>query len=175
MGPALKVADRTFWVRGTEAHVGGAGELEELTAERCGAVESDGLYSRYRWLIETEGVLGMFAHRPISTSTREHTRGGGAMRTAAQLVMSCNRIGQPVPRYACFGHFHHPEDSGENYAVRVMFLPGWKLHGSYEHGRGFSVEPVGGRVLVLEKGQMQVLPLGDWTYLPEPDTAWECT
>ena len=147
--PALKVADRLFWCRGTAAHVGQQAELEELIAHLSDATEDPKthLRTRYVWRIRAGGVLGMVRHRPISTSTREHTRGGGAMRTAAQIVMECARLKREIPDFACFGH-HHSEDSGSNFPVRVKFLPPWKPPGSYDKDRMLSAEPVGagGRV-----------------------------
>jgi hypothetical protein len=173
--PGLDVADRHFAVRGTPAHVGQGADLEELIARQCGA-EADpshpGWHSRWYWSCRINGVLVLFKHRPASTSMRYYTRGGGANRTAVQVEMACTRSGTEIPRAAYYGHYHHPEDSGENQPVRVFFCPPLCLRGSYEHSRGFEAEPVGVRVAICDGGTFTPLPLADWTYAPEEEEPW---
>lgn len=171
LAPSMKVSDFRFFVRGTAAHVGQDAELEELVAERCDAVQ-DGSYSKYEWRLIAGGVYFLARHRPPSTSLKEHTRGGGANRSAVQLTMQFARLGMDLPQVALFGHYHHPEDSGENFPIRALFLPCFKLHGSYESERGFAAEPIGARVFICEGGKYSLLPIEDWTYLPEEDKPW---
>jgi len=171
--PAIEASDRRFFVRGTSAHVGMDAELEEMTARECDAEMWKGMYTRYAWDILANSTRILARHKPISNSTREYTRGGGANRTAVQMTMAAARLNRELPDVAFSGHFHHPEDSGNNYPVRVVFLPCWKLHGSYEEYMGFSVERVGGEVVVCHEDHYQTFPAKEWTYLPREEKAWK--
>lgn len=182
IGAAVKqrgrdVVKRMFYVRGTPAHVGAAAELEELCArELKPRPEKDRVtnrYTKWAWKCEVRGVKMLFKHRPISTSTRFHTRGGGANRTAAELVGESEDLGHTLPDVAYYGHFHHQEDSGSNFRVHVLFTPPFCLHGTYEATRGFSAQPIGARLFVCDAGHFESLPLRDWIYCPEEDEWWQ--
>lgn len=170
--PALDVADKTFFIRGTSAHVGRDAEIEEQIAYECGATMDGSSYSSYVWRLQIHGTRILARHKPISNSTRLHTRGGGANRCAVQIMMESTNIASPYPHIALFGHYHHPEDSGENYPVHVYFLPCWKLHGNYDKYMGFSVERIGGRVFIIRGDRWESLSLNEWTYTPRIDRTY---
>jgi len=171
--PAVDASDRRFFVRGTPAHVGTDGELEEIVAKECNAEMWKGMYTRYAWELEANSTRILARHKPISNSTREYTRGGGANRTAVQMTMAAARLGRKLPDIAFSGHFHHYEDSGGNYPVRVVFLRCWKLHGSYDQYMGFSIEPIGGEVTICYEDRYRMLPTKDWSYIPREEKAWK--
>jgi len=66
-----KHAERLFYVRGTEAHGGGAGELEEAVAQELGAVPDPETGNRSWWHLplQANGVTLDIAHHPPSNST----------------------------------------------------------------------------------------------------------
>jgi len=151
--PVREVADEIHSISGTPAHVGEYGVIEEQIAQNVGAVKGkDGRHTAYRKYIRAQGVVFDCQHVPISNSSRQHTRGAGAMRTANELKEEYWRRGEKPPQFALRGHVHHYEDSGANFPVRVLICPCWKLHGDYEGKRGFVIQPIGGWYVVCENG-----------------------
>lgn len=152
--PSQKVADIQIIFRGTEAHVGKAGELEELYAKRIkGQPHPDtGTNSWWHGRIEAYGVIADAAHHPSNASWMPHTIGGGALRQAFTLVYEYGRGREAVPRYGVRAHLHHLEDSGWNHPCRVFFLPPWAMRDAYSHRKGYSgrLEPVGGIAVLVE-------------------------
>ena len=152
------VADVRFMIRGTEAHTGGAGELEELVAKEVGA-EKDGDNYSWWWLpLEAAGVTFDLAHHPASTTMRPWTKGGGALRQAAIMVYEYAISGNILPQFGFRAHVHHLEDSGLNHPIRVLFLSPWQLCTPFGHRIGFSgrIEPVGGVAVVCKDGRGEV-------------------
>lgn len=163
MQPAVEVADYLFYIRGTEAHTGGSGELEELVARELKA-EKDTVTDRHSWWwlpLEVNQVLMDLAHHPGSNSMRPWTKGGGANRQAAIIVYDRAESGDKIPQLAFRGHVHHLEDSGWNHPVRVLFLPPWQLRTSFEHRIGFSgrLEKVGAFIVTCKDGESEVKPV----------------
>lgn len=176
--PALDVADKLFYTRGTEAHVGGSGYLEELMAMAVGAVQTDEMKEREvwsRWFWELEDLYGLralFSHHPFSSSWVPWTEGSGANRTAMAIEIDYLRNGKPVPDFAGFGHVHHFEDSGTTHLCRAFFCPSFTLAGAYVHrrGRGWMFNPVGAMYYII-------YPNGSWTFdkvtfLPRRSEPW---
>jgi len=152
--PARKVCDELHFIAGTPAHTGSYAAIEEIIAKECEA-EMDGRIGRYtsfRRYIRARGVLFDCQHVPVSNSTRQHTRGGGALRTTHELMSEYQRRGEGVPQFALRGHVHHFEDSGMNFRPRTLFCPCWKIHGEYENKRGFVIQPIGGWYIICEEG-----------------------
>jgi len=134
-----EMADVFLVNRGTQAHSGGSGELEELMARELDATKCphSGNYSWW-WIQATfDGVRVEAGHRPISNSTRVHLRGAGARRTAADRSAAYLRMGDAVPHLGIFSHVHHWADSGENYPERVVFTHPWQLCTAYGYNVGF--------------------------------------
>ena len=162
--PMRDAADVFLMNRGTEAHEGGSGELCELVAYRLSAYPNpETQESSWYWpQLEVSGVLCSFGHHPISNSTREHTRGSGANRTAADLSAANYRMGDRMPQVSVFSHVHHWEDSGLNHAMRVLYTPAWKLPEafSYRKGFGYKREPLGAWWWVCDDGR--IVDLQPW-------------
>ena len=158
--PILELAEVKFMVRGTEAHGGGAGELEELVAKEIGA-EPDDITGNHSWWwlpLEAAGVTFDLAHHPASNSLRPWTVGGGALRQAAILVYEYDKSGNILPQFGVRAHVHHLEDSGLNHPIRVLYLPPWQLCTAYGHRIGLSgrIEPVGGAAIICKDGHGEV-------------------
>jgi len=152
MRPLFSLADRVFVLRGTPAHTGGAGYLEELLAQACGPqVVHDSEHSTASWwLLEAEigGVRLVAQHHPGTNSMRPWTQGGAANRLAAMLTHAYYGAAW-TPELALFGHIHHSEDSYDNHPVRAVTNRAWKLADVYEQrsGRGYLAREVGGMIV----------------------------
>jgi hypothetical protein len=159
--PMLNIADKFFYVRGTEAHGHGSGALEELIARNLGAEKCDetGNSSRWYWEHELHGVKTLFSHHPFSSSWMPWTEGGGALRTAKAIVWEYRNADEQPPDIAAFGHVHHFEDSGNNEACRVFYSPSWTVAGAFVHrrGRGWAFSPMGALWYIIH-------PDGRWEY-----------
>lgn len=174
----LDVADKMFYVRGTEAHVGQGGELEELVARGCKAEPDPDpgmghMKSRWYWRIKLSDVLIFARHKPDSNTMRFWTRGGGANRSAVQLELACSRLGWERPTAAYFGHVHHVEASGENNPIKVFFCPPFCLTSGWAASMGYYPEPVGARLAICDEGSFLPLPVEDWLYRPSLHTESE--
>ena len=82
--PARRVADQVIVLRGTEAHSGGGGALDELMAERLEALkDKEGNWSRYGFYGELDGVYLDVCHHPGHNAIGPWTHGGLVNRLAA--------------------------------------------------------------------------------------------
>lgn len=163
MQPVRSTAERIFVVRGTEAHTGGAGWMEEQAAQDIGAVvdPNTGLSSWWVFRGTLEGVNVLATHHPGTNGTRPWTMGAAANRAAA-MVMDAHYNDDWKPHLAVFGHVHHYEDSGDNHPVRAIFNRPWTLIDAYSHRHGYGIASpsVGGLIVVCRDGNLRVIPRG---------------
>jgi len=158
--PARAVADEILVNRGTEAHTGGSGYLEECIAGKINAHKDPltGLFSYYVLRVQIEGVRFLIAHHPMTNGRVKWTLGSAANRAAASVALDYYNEEQK-PDVAIFGHVHHSEDSFDNQPVRAIYTPPWCLANSYTHrlGAGLApVEKVGGLIIVVDGNSCRV-------------------
>ena len=153
--PVLEIADVIIVVRGTEAHTGGSGEMEEWFAADIEAAgdEEAGTASWWCWEATLDGVNVVAAHHPGTNSGRPWTRGGGANRAAA-IVMDNYYSEAWKPQLAIFNHVHHNEDSYDNHPVRAIFNRSFSLKTAYDHrsGRSLQATRIGGLIAEIKDG-----------------------
>ena len=158
--PLRKVADRVFVVRGTEAHTGGVGWIENRAAQEIKAEPDPNTGNPSWWVLRAEfdGVRVLITHHPGTNSTRPWTRGGAANRAAA-MVMDAHYSSDWKPQLAVFAHVHHNEDSFDNHPVRAIFNRSWTLADAYSHRSGFGIrrDSIGGMVVLCDAGQYKVV------------------
>ena len=171
--PLIDAAERVFLVRGTAAHTGGAGYLEELLAQSYGdKIVPDAERGTLTWWVleaQLAGVNLLAQHHPGTNSMRPWTRGGAANRLASMVVTAY--YGQAwAPKLALFGHIHHSEDSLDNHAVRAITNRAWKLADGYDHrgGRGYMAREVGGLIVHLDDGAYSVEKVAYTLPKPQP-------
>lgn len=155
--PARRVADEIAVVRGTEAHVGGSGWMEEQLAKEIATLRpSDKLASWWWFPVNAGGCRFAFAHHPGTNSNVPWTNGNAANRAAAAAVFEY--FGETdYPQLITYGHVHHNEDSGDNQPIRAMFLPSWKLSDAYDNrNRAGRRVTVGANIYVAEGGRYHV-------------------
>lgn len=172
MEPGLAVAEQVGIIRGTFAHTGQQGELEELLGQRVNAIQKDGHYSHYRLKPVHSGIRFDLAHMPVVASKLPWTAGGAASRMAAWLIYEYANQGVPKeqwPHYAIRGHRHMMQDSGWTHDIRALYTLPWKLHGSFEKSHQFIAGPVGSFVFVCDEGSCTP---GYIRYKPEGRKIW---
>ncbi len=135
--PMRKVCDRIFVIRGTEAHVGGVGWMENRAAKEIGAVENvqQGTHSWYYFEGEFDGVWIVSAHHPGTNSMRPWTIGNEANRRAAMDVYNYASA-EWKPTLTLWGHYHHDADSHDTHSIRAIYNRCWKVKDSFSHKIG---------------------------------------
>ena len=154
--PVAERADHLFVVRGTEAHTGPRGELEEWLADDLGA-EPDPLTDNASWwhlLLEVEGVTFDIAHHPQTTASRPWTWPSAAARHARILHDQYQDAGAPIPDIACRFHRHHYQPGIERMQPFFVYGPSWQLTTpfGYRLGSGALLEPVGMLIFIVDDG-----------------------
>lgn len=125
--PALDVADLNFIVRGTAAHVGSSGELEDIIAIDIGAEgPGKGQHSWWELMLEVDGVkFDIRHHGPLGRL--DHTAGNALNRRAVEIMTMYSQDGQRVPDIAVQSHNHRFETSSDSYPVKVFAMPAFQL------------------------------------------------
>ena len=160
MYPARKLCEkRIFVVRGTEAHTGGSGWLENEAAKGINAQINDKTGQPSFWVLRLnpEGVRILFAHHPMTNGRVKWTNGSAANRAAASVAL--DYYNEPErPDLAIFGHVHHSEDSYDNQPVRVVYSCPWCLVDNFTHriGEGLAAIKVGGLIVAVEGDRFRV-------------------
>ena len=154
--PMRKVCDDIVVTRGTEAHTGGAGWLENRAAQEIGAVPNinDGTRSWYVWEAEIDGVKMASAHHPGTNSGVPWTKGNEANRRAVRDVY--NYIGGDwFPQLTLWGHFHHDADSHDTHKIRAVYNRAWQVKTSFAHRIGMATQSseVGGLWVFCKDGR----------------------
>lgn len=162
--PAIAVADHVFVIRGTAAHSGGSGELEELFAKdiRGGKCVHNGKDASW-WVLEATfgGVDGDVYHHPPTNTRLPNKYNQAAARGAERVAISYLRQGLKPPRFVVWGHVHH-NGHGSELGVHGFYLPPWKMVGEfgYRIGVGANVEPWGALWMLCQGGEIR-----EWDYI----------
>ena len=169
--PMREVAEAVYVVRGTEAHTGGAGWLEEEAAGKIGATKdaATGLSSFWTFARQFEDVRVFATHHPGTNSTVPWTIGAAANRAAVKTEIA---FGASPPHLAFFGHVHHGEDSSDNHKVRAIFTPPWWLANAFTYriGQGWGTQEIGGILVLIDGARLRVFKR--YTPLPTGGQTW---
>ena len=148
-------------LRGTEAHSGPSGAMDETLARELGAeaATADGPASWWQLRLEVEGVrLDVAHHPPGGGGRRPWTAANFAATLAAMAFYETAARGEKPPHLYVRGHVHRPGDSYDAHPVRALVLPSWQLTTSYGYRIGGGALPVGGAYVVCSgKGNYEVV------------------
>lgn len=166
LAPFVDLADYVVILRGTEAHVGASGWIDEAVAKalhdqilgpRLVPEHINDTYSHFVWRGTIGGVHIHAGHHPGAASRVPHTRGNEANRAASRIFYEYSKInarlhraGKPMigwPDLATFGHNHWPADSRDHHPVRVVITPSWQLNTAFGHKLGGDTMPIGGNLI----------------------------
>ena len=171
--PARKLTQNIYILRGTEAHTGGAGWMENRAAKEIGAVKDagTGLPSFWTLRLQVERVRLFTTHHPGTNSNVPWTRGAAANRAAVKTALTFG--GGARPDLAVFSHVHHSEDSADNHPVRAIFTPPWCLPDAFTYriGHGWGTLEVGGLIIKVDGDQYTVIKR--FYSLPEGEPQWQ--
>jgi len=156
LAPAREVADKLFIVRGTAAHTGLQGWMEDQIGTLIGAEEDSETYSRAWWNLPllVEGVLFDVGHHPHTYGMRPWTKQSALARESAIILHEAATKGFRIPDVVVRAHVHYYGDSGDGTRPRVFFAPPWQWTTSFGFrlGVGADVEPVGGLLFFCDNG-----------------------
>jgi hypothetical protein len=140
--PMLKVVNKLIVLRGTEAHTGLSGELDEGIAhdisksyKNIKVIKDGKRSSHYHLRCYIGGRSFDLAHHVGMGSARRSER-DAANHLAADLTMDYARHKEFPPDFALRGHVHRHSDSGENFPTRVIISGAWQVHTNFSHRIG---------------------------------------
>jgi hypothetical protein len=148
LAPIVKRATRSFFIRGTEAHVGQAAETEETLAKSL-LHKEHGTCSQFDLWIKMGRDTIHFAHH-IATTTSAAYKSSPLMRLMAAAFAAAGEHNFKAPNIMVRGHCH--DFTGvQRPRHRVVTCPSWQ--GKTAHVWKFStVEPVVVGGLIIRRG-----------------------
>ncbi len=168
------IYDKCFFVRGTAAHGGRSGWLEEWIAEDLDAVQDPETDNWSWWYIrmQVEDLLVEFYHHPQTKGWMPHTERTAATRMANIMFQRCHEAGEPVPDLAFFGHVHFYTTSDRAMKPRVIYCPGWQLPYDFifKIGKGHHSPLVGGLIILIDGGTYAIID--KYMYRPWRKPIW---
>lgn len=166
-------------IRGTAAHTGDSGHLEEAIAKAVGAkpypVDSALSSSWYAKIAYQDHVIDIAHHGKVGGLpwTRANALGGIAYTALDEALRSHDTIPSLVVR----AHRHKCADSGDNYPVRVVQLPCFQISNAYANQAApRQMADIGGAFVVVEDGKLDVTfrlfrPSPEAAYCPSASTS----
>ena len=176
--PMIETSNHVFILRGTEAHTGGNGMLEELLARDLdNAVRQSDKVASW-WVVNAEigGVRILVTHHPPTTAYRPWTMDAAAARAASIVAGKFLDDGdvRNMPDVAVWAHAHTRGSQAKGMGgVWGIFLPPWQLATSFSHRLGGVIgrPRVGGLWMVVQDGQILEW---DWVrWAPRRDAVWK--
>lgn len=165
--PALILAEKIYFVKGTDAHVGVNAEHEDSLANDIDTAVLSESGAWWQACIKAGGVTFDIAHH-TNMGALPWTERGAANSLAARTIARYYERGQTPPKLVVRAHVHRHADSYDNYpATRAIILPGWQLRPAY----GYKLDPnrpveLGIVVVFCQGGEYEVRK---WIYRPEQD------
>ena len=141
--PVLDKSDRVFVVRGTAAHTGLSGNIEEKIALDIGAEKCGDNYSWWELLLDCDGVKFYITHHGPLGRLR-HTHGNALNRRAVEIEDLF--AGRGVPQVTIQSHNHHFSTSSDEYKTKVYALPSWQLKTDFAKRIGIIEQDIVGGV-----------------------------
>lgn len=170
--PYIDMADWVHFFRGTEAHVGDEGTVDELIAENFVNIvkTEDGRSAHAHATYTLNNVLFDVAHHGKNRSKWAEENMLTALRN--EIVLDRAKEGQPIPDVISRGHMHWSGETSVHKSPLAVQVPSFQL--PYEFI--FRIDPVvktphvGAAIFICEKGKFDYLPI---VYKPERTKAWK--
>ena len=151
----------TFFISGTESHVGKQAEYEELLAQDFeGMIDPEtGNYSSYHRRMEVGGLLFDFQHHGRA-GYRPWTKGSNIALLAAEITDRHLWAGERNPDFAIRSHVHQFADSGNAAPTRAVTTPAWQLKSMFAHRvAAESLSSIGGLLILVGDGYAHLEPV----------------
>lgn len=159
------LCDKTYLIRGTEAHVGNVAEYEELIGGKLDTIQDDnGNYSWWKLFINVDGVIFDITHHGV-VGQKAWTKTHPLDSLAANTIIEATRSGGVQPDVIIRSHLHTYADTYDNYPVRVIQTPAWQLSTAHAYRIGAGVADIGGLIFRCDNGEYDLIKK---LYKPEP-------
>lgn len=145
----LKRIDFMAVCRGTKAHIGDL-NADEWVARELGVDRVQGRFSNVRAHYRFAGVKIDATHH-ISGSQVEWSRGNNARKESLTVALDALKHGHEVPNVCIRSHVHFSYDTQNNFPVRTIITPCWKLTDDFGNKVGRRFPDVGGAFLIIDK------------------------
>lgn len=139
LAPIVDKSEKFFWIRGTEAHSGPSGEMENMLAERLGSVsDRNDNPSRWTMWLDFHGVYLHFCHTIPSTRVFSY-EATVPMRELMQSYTNAGRWKNRPPDIIVRSHRHScvevavpaAKADGNTFMARAIVTPCWSLKTPY--------------------------------------------
>jgi len=162
IAPLHKLVDAVTFVRGTKAHVGEDGGIDEQIARDCtiavgtGERLSDGREIMAGWYSEFTlcGVHFDVAHH--GRNANKWIQISGLLSLGKEITLKRIEHGERIPDVICRGHYHKGLHTPLDMKPYVVTLPSWQLPNVFSYRIDPTVETphVGGHVIIVEDGEI---------------------
>ncbi len=151
--PLIMLSEQVYVVRGTPAHTGESGGLEERFADDVTNTVPDGNRSTWWHLpLDVNGTRFDIAHHG-KLGGLLHTRPNALNGIAVAIITEHAISGDKPPNVVIRSHLHQFADTGLNYPTRVIATPGWQLITGYVHRiKPGAIPDIGGLIFVCYPG-----------------------
>ena len=148
---------RIFITRGTGAHTGPCGELEEILGKTIRSIPNEfGRYTNWNLALDIEDVLFDIAHHG-KVGSSPWNRANPLNVLATQIVMEAYKHGNRFPDVVLRSHNHTHADTHDNLPIRVIATPAWQLSTEFSSRLGLvNLADIGGLVFSCEDGEYEV-------------------
>lgn len=171
--PLWNMADSVSFVRGTKAHIGQDGGIDEKIARDCDKTiptdtqKSDGEFIAAGWYAEftLSGVHFEIAHHGRNRS--KWTDINGLVSLGNEILLKRTKNGQKVPDVISRGHYHYGAQTPPDTKPLVISVPSWQLPNTFVYRIDPTVETphVGGHIIIARDGK--VIHSERFRYFPE--------
>ena len=154
---SYEMADRVFVVKGTDAHTGKDGRLENLFAHFLDNAVPDPVEDNPAWWWVTGKFGGLQVDICHSTTMggRPWTEMNGINYLSSDVLQRYAERNDRPPDLAIRGHVHRHFDTYDNKRVRAITLPCWKLTDSFGHKKNPNrMAHIGAMAFVIENGNI---------------------
>jgi hypothetical protein len=153
--PLLSEVNKTYVVRGTEAHTDKSGSLEETIARDIGAVSETEIKSHWFLLLDIDGIRVDIAHH-TSMGGLPWTLNNAGNALAARTIMYYVTNGERVPDLVVRSHVHRWGDSFDAFPLRAIITPAWTFATAYINRINPSnIAQVGALIISIEDGKYE--------------------
>lgn len=160
LNPLVEKADAVHVFKGTEAHVGTDGTVDNIVARDFdNIIKANGMDYAWYWAeYDIDGVLFDVAHHGKNRSKWADENLLTALRT--EIIKDRVENGRPIPDIVSRGHYHWFGTTSEFKRPLVVSLPPWQIPTEYI----YRIDPVvktpkvGAVVFICDDGEFQVKP-----------------
>jgi hypothetical protein len=161
-----------FFVRGTPAHTGQSGYLEELLAAQFNTLRwpKDSQTASLPYLEAQFDGIKLHAAHTVNLGRLPWTRANSLGPVAQKMVDGYRKRKQPPPDIALRGHAHFTVDTVAIWPIRMVVAPCWQMQTEYGNRLSPGEFPdIGGLILTIDGDMLDVLTL---PYPADPEATW---